>query len=47
MGLPPRSPVYGAGFGAAVSNGGIIVCGGEENIWEESNDFKGGKVSRY
>ena len=39
--MPPN---YGSGLGAAVSNGGILVCGGKENQWDKNNPYKGGKV---
>ena len=39
--LPPN---YGSGLGAAVSNGGILVCGGKENQWDKNNPYRGGKV---
>ena len=39
--LPPN---YGSGIGAAVSNGGILVCGGEKNKWDKDNPYQGGKV---
>ena len=39
--LPPN---YGSGMGAAVSNGGILVCGGKKNKWDKNSPYKGGKV---
>ena len=33
---------YGKGIGSINSNGGIIICGGDKNIYEES---VGGDVS--
>ena len=45
IGLPPKSPSYGNGFGATVSNGGVLVCGGDKNLWNEEQPFQGGKVS--
>ena len=44
IGLPPKSPSYGNGFGATVSNGGVLVCGGDKNVWNEEQPFQGGKV---
>ena len=31
-------------MGAAVSNGGILVCGGKKNKWDKNSPYKGGKV---
>ena len=46
IGLPPRSPSYGNGIGATVSNGGVLVCGGDKNVWNGTGQaFQGGKVS--
>ena len=37
---------YGPGIGAAVSNHGILVCGGSNNIWNgPKNPTFGGKVN--
>ena len=42
--LPPRAD-YGSGIGATVSNGGILVCGGDKNKWGGLADHQtGGKV---
>ena len=38
-------PDYGAGVGAAESNGGLLICGGENNIWKgPDNPMDGGQV---
>ena len=36
---------FGPGMGAVSSNGGVLICGGENNVMKEPDDISGGKVS--
>ena len=36
---------FGPGIGAVSSNGGVLICGGENNVMKEPDDMSGGKVS--
>ena len=36
---------FGPGMGAVSSNGGVLICGGENNVMKGPNDISGGKVS--
>ena len=36
---------FGPGIGAVSSNGGVLICGGENNVMTGPDDMSGGKVS--
>ena len=36
---------FGPGMGAVSSNGGVLICGGENNVMKGPDDISGGKVS--